>query len=121
MTNRLFTIRQNEKGNVSLSLIAMKRHWTKHIYHSACTCKANRRQTRYIPLIYLHAFRIRKKEKGNISFFLIRYETALDRYQYACKAKRRQTRYTPLIYLHVFRIRKRAISPSSLFAMNCVG
>ena len=41
----------------------------KIIYHYAC--KAKRRQTRYIPLIYRHAFRIRKKEKGNVSFFLI--------------------------------------------------
>ena len=77
-----FRIRKNEKGNVSFSVIAMKLHWTKHIYHSACICKTNRRQTRYIPLIYLHAFRLRKKEKRNISFFLIRYETALDRKTY---------------------------------------
>ena len=54
----------------------------KHFYHSACNVRPNRQQTRYIPLIYLHAFRIRKKEKGNISFFLIRYETALDRKTY---------------------------------------
>ena len=77
-----FGIRKNEKGDVSFFLIAMKRHWTKHIYHSASTCKANRRQTHYIPLLYLHEFRIRKKEKGNVSLFLICFETTLNRKTY---------------------------------------
>ena len=69
------------------SLFAMKRHWTEKIYQYAS--KAKRRQTRFTPLIYRHAVRIRKK--GNVSFFLIRYETEMDRkniYHYACKAKR---------------------------------
>ena len=62
------------------SLFAMKRFWTENIYRYAC--KVKRPEARYIPLIYRHAFRIRKKEKENVSFFLLRYETALDRKTY---------------------------------------
>ena len=49
----------------------------KNTYHYAF--EAKRRQRRYILLSYLHASQIKKKEKGNVSFFLIRYETVLDR------------------------------------------
>ena len=52
----------------------------KNIYHYVC--KAKRRQTFYIPLIYLHAFRIRKTETENVSSFFICCETALDRKTY---------------------------------------
>ena len=72
----IFRIRKKDMS--PFSLFAMKRHWPEKIYQYAC--KPKRRQTRYTPLIYLHAFRIRKK--GNVSFFLIRYETALNRKTY---------------------------------------
>ena len=106
------------------------RGWKCLLVSLSYACKAKRRQTRYVPLIYLHEFRIRKKEtspfslfatkrhwtekhiplclwgqkmtnalytidlppcisnqdKGNVSFFLIRYETELDRKTYTSMA-----------------------------------
>ena len=99
----------------------------KHTYHYGC--KVKRRQTRYIPMIYLHAFRIRKQEISPFSLFTMERRSTEKHYasmwdQKTTKAlysikrlwtkkkkhtsfQRRQTRYIPLIYLHVFRIRKK--------------
>ena len=87
------------------SLFAMKRRWIENIYHY--DCEAKRRQTRNIPLIYIHAFRIRKKEMSPFSLCAMKRHLTEKIYQYASKAKRRQTRYTPLIYRHAVRIRKK--------------
>ena len=59
-TSMHFRIRKTETS--PFSLFAMKRHWTEK--HCQYACKANRRQTRYIPLIYFRAFRRTKKEKA---------------------------------------------------------
>ena len=64
-------------------------------------------QTRNIPLIYIHIFRIREKEMPPFSIFGMKRHWPERIYQYAFKPRRRQTRYTPLIYLHAFRIRKK--------------
>ena len=94
----------------------MKWHWTENIYHYACGAK--RRQTRNIPMIYPHAFRISKNKCLLFPYSLWNGIGQNKIYQYACKAKRRQTRYTPLIYLHAFRIRKKEKGNISVFLIR---
>ena len=83
----------------------MKRRWTEK--HTPLTLQGQK-MTNVLYTIDLPAC-ISNKEKGNVSFFLIRYETALDRKIYTIMRLRPKNdkRYILLIYLHAFRIRKK--------------